>query len=231
MAWRETKPLMEVSMHQAATTKKLVIFDCDGVLVDSEHLSNQALIDCLSEVNIEMKIDEAFNQFKGRNLADCFTEIEKANFCSLPKIFETNFRQRRSEYFESRLQPINGIEWAVKKIPHAKCVASNGPHQMIKRNLELAGLTHHFGESIFSAYTIQKWKPEPDLFLYACKEMGAEPENCIVVEDSEVGVAAAQAGGFKVLAFGFQPTLGGDAISFNEMSELPDLVEQIFSTR
>lgn len=212
----------------SASSQNLVIFDCDGVLVDSEHISNQALIDCLSEIKIEMSVDEALLRFKGRNLTECFSEIQTLRNCLLPSSFESTFRQRRRDYFESQLQPIKGIHAAIQKIPHSKCVASNGPEQMIKRNLELTKLSHHFGENIFSAYSIQKWKPDPSLFLHACKKMRSEPRMCVVIEDSEAGVAAALAGGFNVLAFGFKASFC-EVVSFETMSELPDLIEQIFT--
>jgi HAD superfamily hydrolase (TIGR01509 family) len=208
--------------------KKLVIFDCDGVLVDSEHLSNQALVDCLAEVQINISTAEAIHRFKGRNLVDCFLEIETSHNCRLPEAFETDFRKKRAQYFESYLKPIDGIESAIKNISHMKCVASNGPQQMIKRNLEITGLGRYFGESIFSAYAVQKWKPDPDLFLHACKSMGVEPKDCIVVEDSDVGIRAARAGGLRVLAFGSPPMAGQDVTSFQDMSQLPALIDNLF---
>lgn len=207
--------------------KDLIIFDCDGVLVDSEHLANQALVDCLAEIQIKMTVDTAIQHFKGRKMADCFSEIEKTNNCILLEKFEASFRERMSEYFESRLKPIHGIADSLERIPHSKCVASNGPLKKTKRNLEIVGLAHHFGENIFSAYSIQKWKPEPDLFLHACREMASLPSNTIVVEDSELGIQAALAGGFKVLAFRIETVQNIDVVPFQDMSELPHLIDRL----
>ena len=203
---------------------QLVIFDCDGVLVDSEHLANLALVDCLAELQVHMTVDEAIRRFKGRKLADSFAEIEKTSNCNLPTTFEFTFRKRMSDYFELHLQAIPGVDEALKQIPLLKCVASNGPLQKTKRNLEITKLSPYFGENIFSAYTIQRWKPDPDLFLHACKEMGATPNQCIVVEDSESGIQAARAGGFKVLAYGFTSSQDENVIPFQCMSELPKLI-------
>lgn len=208
--------------------KKLIIFDCDGVLVDSEHLANQALVDCLADHQISMSQEEAFLRFKGRKLADCLLDIESTRNTKLPQSFEITFRKRMSEYFESGLRPIEGVKDAIERISHSKCVASNGPLEKMKRNLEITGLHHYFGNAVFSAYTIQKWKPEPDLFLHACKEMKFEPSNSIVVEDSEPGVQAALSGGFKVLAFGLSTIKDSRVTEFSAMSELPALVDQIF---
>ncbi len=210
-------------MKQPVNT--LVIFDCDGVLVDSEHLANQALVDCLADLQISMVVEDAIKKFKGRKLADCLTVIEKENGRALPELFEATFRQKMSEYFEAKLQPIEGVEKAIQSLPHLKCAASNAPLQKIKRSLEIVGLIHHFEENIFSAYTIQKWKPDPDLFLHACKEMGCRPSHSVVVEDSELGVQAALAGGFKVLAFGACTARHNDVTPFQYMSELPRLIQ------
>lgn len=209
--------------------KKLIIFDCDGVLVDSERLANQALVDCLAEHHVSMTVEDAIQRFKGRKLADCLAEIEVMKNASLPVTFEKTFRARMSGYFESQLGPVEGVEDALRRIPHSKCVASNGPIEKTRRNLEIAGLHRHFGENIFSAYTIQKWKPEPDLFLHACKEMGAEPANCIVVEDSELGIQAARAGGIAVLAYGVATARTPGVTPFQTMSELPGLIDRLFA--
>ena len=208
--------------------KKLVIFDCDGVLVDSEPLANHALVDCLSDLRVEMSVDEALKSFKGRKLAECLLEIEKTKNVILPGNFEKMLRDRMGDYFESKLRPISGVAEAIKGVKQLKCVASNGPLEKTKRNLEIVGLISHFGENIYSAYTIQKWKPEPDLFLHACKDMGSDPVNCIIIEDSELGIQAAVAGGFKVLAFGIQPAPNEAIKSFQDMAELPELIESIF---
>ncbi len=208
--------------------KKLVIFDCDGVLVDSEHLANKAFVDCLAEIQITITVEEAIRRFKGRKMADCFSDVESSEKCKLPSAFEADLRERMNGYFETHLKAVSGAESAVKSVTVAKCVASNGPLQKTKRNLEITKLSTYFGEDVFSAYTIQKWKPDPDLFLHACKMMGSTPDHCIVVEDSDSGIQAALAGGFKVLAFGAEHTSSGNVTSFQSMLELPSLVDSFF---
>lgn len=209
--------------------KKMVIFDCDGVLVDSEPLANLALVDCLAEIDIALSIEEANLRFIGRKLADCLLDIEKMSGRSLPATFVEDYRNRMSDYFEAKLQAVHGVVEAVQNIPHAKCVASNGPLVKMKRNLQITGLWPYFGENIFSAYTIEKWKPDPALFLHACKTMGYEPDQCVVVEDSHPGIQAALAGGFQVLAYktSFQ---NKSVTSFDSMAELPKLVEAALNT-
>lgn len=206
--------------------KKLVIFDCDGVLVDSEHLANQALVDCLAELDIAMTVDEAVQRFQGRRLRDCLAEIEQVRNCTLPKGFDKTYRDRTIVYYASKLRSVPGIEDAIKRVPYAKCVASNGPLDQMKTNLMATKLIHHFGENLFSAYAIQKWKPDPDLFLHACTQMGSSPDHCVVVEDSEAGVAAALAAGMRVFAFGHKPAAQARFTAFREMSTLPDLIQQ-----
>lgn len=209
--------------------QNLVIFDCDGVLVDSEHLANQALAECLADVGIHIDVAEATKRFQGRKLADCLAEIERDFTRELPDTFVSTFRAHTDIYFETKLQPIHGVEQAIQNIPFSKCVASNGPHLKIKKNLELVGLSQYFGDNIFSAYTIQKWKPEPDLFLHACKNMGGQIARSVVIEDSVPGIQAALAGGFKVLAYGIHTIHDKSVTSFKSMHELPALVRRAFS--
>lgn len=208
--------------------KQLVIFDCDGVLVDSEHLASVALVECLSEHNISMTAEEADVRFIGKRLAECLKDIERIHNRQLPVTFEAQYRQRMSDYFEAKLQAVPGVEDAIKKIAYPKCVASNGPREKIIKNLEITKLLQYFGDNIFSAYTINKWKPEPDLFLHACKTMGFEPHQALVVEDSAIGIQGALAGGFKVLAYKVY-VQNENVTQFNSMSELPDLIEKTFS--
>lgn len=209
--------------------KQLVIFDCDGVLVDSELLASVALVDCLTEHNIAMKAEDADERFKGKRLSDCLLEIEQLYSCKLPAEFTDVYRARMSEYFEAKLKAIDGVEDAIKKIPHPKCVASNGPLEKMKRNLEITGLRNYFEENIFSAYTIQKWKPDPDLFLHACKTMGSEPQHAVVIEDSAIGIRGALAGGFKVLAYNVPSVQNVNVTHFRYMSELPTHIRSVFN--
>ena len=215
----------------------LIIFDCDGVLVDSEGLANQALVDYLTELQIQIPFSEALRLFTGRRMKECLQEIEKISGQVLPENFETHFRQRMDLAFEKSLKAISGIEDALKNIPYPKCVASNAPLQKINKNLTLTDLHKYFDGNIFSSYTIQKWKPEPDLFLHACQTMGAQPHESVVIEDSALGVEAARRAGMRVLHFthsedplpGFRKLTSEtwpDYRAFGNMFDLPGLVSE-----
>ncbi len=213
--------------------KKLIIFDCDGVLVDSEQLTNKVLVDCLNELNFEMQYEEAFRKFKGCHLAECIAYIEAKNQKKLPPDFAQFFRAKMGLEFEVSLKPIPGVKEAIEELSDYNiCVASNGPPQKMQKTLSLTGLLHHFGSNIYSAYSIQKWKPEPDLFLYASSQHNVEPNNCIVIEDSVFGVTAAKRAKMKVL--GFAGANSADELAnagaqvFNDMLQLPKLIEQYF---
>ncbi len=209
---------------------KLIIFDCDGTLVDSENLANQVLVDYLQELNIQMSAFEALSRFKGRNMKECLREIEKLSNQFLPQDFEANYRQRMDIVFDRELKVIEGAEEVLKNISHPMCVASNAPVQKTKRSLATTKLDKYFGENIFSAYTIQKWKPEPDLFLHACKEMKFKPSQCVVIEDSDLGVQAGIKAGMQVLHYQSEETARpklNQVQVFSSMKELISLLGQI----
>jgi HAD superfamily hydrolase (TIGR01509 family) len=181
---------------------KCIIFDCDGVLVDSEPIAIQALIDLAAPFGFEMSLAQGMASFSGQSLPYCFEYIEKQIGKHLPSDFEILYRKISFEKFKSELQAVDGVKDFIESIKHLDIgVASSGPLDKIELNLNLTGLLPYFKKNIFSCYTIQKWKPEPDIFLYAAKEMGYSIEDCIVVEDSEMGVKAALDGGFKTYCY------------------------------
>lgn len=180
---------------------KCIIFDCDGVLVDTEKIGNGILLEMAAEHGFEMKLEDAYRDFNGRNLKECFLHIEEAIAKKLPESFESEYRQRSFEAFRTQVKPMEGVVSFLNslKIPYG--VASSGPVDKIRLNLEVAGLLDKFENKIFSSYEIKSWKPDPGIFLHAAKEMGFEVQDCIVVEDSKAGVMAGKAGGFKVYGF------------------------------
>ncbi|MBJ2172998.1 HAD family hydrolase [Aureibaculum sp. A20] len=179
---------------------KCVIFDCDGVLVDSEAISTQVMVDLLKTVDYHIDIEKAIDLFTGLALKDNFTLVEKKLGRKLPKDFEETYRALSFEAFQRDLKPIKGVHTLLDKLTIPFCVASSGPINKIKLNLKVTKLSHYFNDNIFSCYQINSWKPEPDIFLHAAKTMGFKPEECVVIEDSLPGVTAAKAGGFDVYA-------------------------------
>jgi HAD superfamily hydrolase (TIGR01509 family) len=183
-------------------TPKCILFDCDGVLVDSEPLAIQVLIDLSVPLGLEMSLAEGMASFSGQSLPYCFAYIEKQIGKALPLDFETLYRKISFEKFEKELQAIAGVKEFIESMQHLDMgVASSGPLDKIELNLKLTQLLPYFKKNIFSCYTIQKWKPEPDIFLHAAKEMGYDIADCIVIEDSEMGVKAALDGGFKTFCY------------------------------
>ncbi len=180
---------------------KCIIFDCDGVLVDSETLSNTVLIDMAKSVGLVMDLHMADKYFTGKSLARNFEYIEKKISKKLPYDFEKNFRKKSFAVFKNNLQPIDGVHDLLNRLTIPYCVASSGPLEKIKLNLTTTKLIDKFDNNIFSCYEIQSWKPEPTIFLHAAEKMGFQPSECVVVEDSISGVHAAKAGGFDVYAY------------------------------
>ncbi len=179
----------------------LVIFDCDGVLVDSEPLSNRVIAEQISSLGFPMTEKEAHSIFAGGSLEIVEKFILDKTGKPMPDYFEEEYRVRSTALFRSELVAIPGAEELLKSIKIPKCVGSNGPLSKIDENLRLTKMHHYFDGNFFSAYDIQKWKPLPDLYLYAAKKMGVDPAECVVVEDSVHGVQAAVAAGIKVYAY------------------------------
>lgn len=180
---------------------KCIIFDCDGVLVDTEKIGNGILLEMAAEYGFEMELEDAYRNFNGRNLKDCFRHIEEAIDKKLPETFESEYRERSFNAFKTEVKPMEGVFDFIEKLKIPYCVASSGPVEKIRLNLEAAGLLDKFENKIFSSYQINSWKPEPGIFLHAAKEMGFDVKDCIVLEDSKAGVKAGRSGGFKVYGF------------------------------
>jgi len=207
---------------------KCIIFDCDGVLVDTEKIGNGILLEMAAEHGFEMKIEDAYRDFNGRNLKECFQHIETAIDKKLPDNFETAYRERSFEAFRTQVKPMEGVVEFIDQLKISYCVASSGPVDKIRLNLEVAGLLDKFEGKIFSSYQIKSWKPEPGIFLHAAKEMGFDVKDCIVVEDSKAGVKAGINGGFKVYGFanGYnnEDLENEGAILFHSFEELSGLI-------
>lgn len=203
---------------------KCFIFDCDGVLVDSEAISIGTLVEMAKSHGASIDLDYAHQLFLGKSLEFCFNYISDLAQKKLPENFEEEFRKRTFEAFQKELQPIKGIHDLLAKINVPIAVASNGPTDKIRLNLTTTQLIDKFEGNIFSAYDINSWKPNPELYLHAAKTMGFDVKDCVIIEDSPAGVQAALSGGFDV--FGFTNHANFDALQqmniplFDDMTKL-----------
>lgn len=170
---------------------RCVIFDCDGTLVDSEFLCNLGLEIKLKDYGVEVSADDLMEKYRGGKLTQTLQEIEQDHQIKLRDDFIPSYRLLVDELFEEKLRPCVGVSEMLAALNLPKCVASNGPVKKIRKALLVTGLDGYFGDNLFSAFDVDSWKPNPDVFLHAAKVMGFAPDQCAVVEDSPVGVAAA----------------------------------------
>jgi HAD superfamily hydrolase (TIGR01509 family) len=208
---------------------RLVIFDCDGVLVDSERLAIRVDVDVLARLGWTISEAEAVERFVGLSMAQFRDRVESRIGRSLPDSWEEDFNRHLRAKFVSELRPVEGIVEALDAINDETCVASSGTHEKIRFSLSLTGLYERFKGRIFSAAEVSRGKPAPDLFLHAAERMGAVPRQCVVVEDSAPGVIAALAAGMRVLAYAGGVTTAEKlsqpgAVVFDDMRQLPALL-------
>tara|TARA_R110002049_G_scaffold206269_1_gene376806 strand:- start:51885 stop:52520 length:636 start_codon:yes stop_codon:yes gene_type:complete len=180
---------------------KCIIFDCDGVLVDSEPISIGILVDMANSYGAQIDLAYGMKHFKGSFMNACEAKISELINGKLPESFQTDYRTKSFQAFKENMKPIVGIKNVLKHLKLPFCVASSGPENKIRLNLELTGLLPYFENNIFSCYAIQKWKPDSAVFLWAAETMGFKPEDCLVIEDSLSGVKAAKNGGFDVFGY------------------------------
>jgi HAD superfamily hydrolase (TIGR01509 family) len=179
----------------------LVIFDCDGVLVDSELIFARVLAECLIAVDFPARIDDAITLGFGKNRATLSAAVAARFGRALPDTFFETFAARSAAAFEHELSPVPGVEDLLAALPMARCVASNGRLDRVRHRLTLTGLLPFFDPHVFSASQVAFGKPAPDLFLFAAQRLGATPGDCTVVEDSVPGVEAAVAAQIPVIGF------------------------------
>jgi HAD superfamily hydrolase (TIGR01509 family) len=210
--------------------KPLVIFDCDGVLVDSETIASTVFAEHLLEAGFPYTSLRCREQFTGLSLASCRQLIEAEHGRQLPQDFFEHLQSTTFARFAGNLQPVAGVVEVleyIKRLQWDTCIASSGSHDKMAHTLGITGLKPFFANRIFSASEVPRGKPAPDLFLHAAASLGFEPEACIVIEDSLPGVQAAVAAGMKVCAFGTIPDGYPDAQVFTAMSELPSILLSI----
>jgi len=180
---------------------QLVIFDCDGVLVDSERIAVRVDAIVLADLGWPLSEAEIIERFVGRSEEHIVREIEAHLGHSLPKNWEDAYQSLYTEAFETELKAVDGVVDALDQITTATCVASSGSHDKIRRSLRLTNLYERFEGQIFSASDVANGKPAPDLFLHAAARLGVQPARCAVVEDSRYGVEAARAAGMAVFGY------------------------------
>jgi HAD superfamily hydrolase (TIGR01509 family) len=188
-----------------ACCPELVIFDCDGVLVDSEQISNRVLAEMLSAEGLAKTLAEARRDYQGLLLRDILDSAEAELGCPLPAGWLERYERTRAEVFRRELEPVPGAAGAVSRVSGAGvrvCVASQGKLEKTRLSLELTGLRDLFTDrALFSAHCVARGKPHPDLFLHAASTMEADPVACVVVEDTPSGVLAAVAAGMRVYGY------------------------------
>jgi len=215
----------------------MVIFDCDGVLVDSEPLAFRVLLEGLTAAGHVMDEQAAYDRFLGRSLANLQSVLRREFGVELNAARLEEMRLRLFEVYRQELKPMPGVVETLDKLTIPYCVASSSLPDRMRLSLEVTELLPRFDPHLFSATMVANGKPEPDLFLYAAQEMGFPPEACLVIEDTAPGITAAQRAGMTVFAFtggghargpGYRQSLEAlsPAVLFDDMRQLPALIEE-----
>lgn len=199
---------------------QLIIFDMDGTLVQSEDCASQALKDIIP--TLSDSVHEVTNRYRGMRLSKIINDIESRFPSSVPDQWLDLYRAREELLSSTMITPSTGADAMLSQLSVDKCIASNAPVKKTRRSLELCGLSHHFPSGLFSADQVEAWKPDPKLFLHAAASSYASPSDCLVIEDSKVGVQAAQAAGMNCVFY--DPHKSGDmSDDVPIISELNDL--------
>jgi len=215
----------------------LIIFDCDGVLVDSEVISCRAHANALTRHGYPISSEQVSRRFLGRSTKQANLEIETELGRKLPEAYHGDLQDELFRSFEADLEAIRGIHDVLDVVTQAVCVASSGSHQRMQVSLGSTGLHERLAPNIFSSSQVKNGKPAPDLFLFAANQMRVPPERCVVIEDSLAGIAGARAAGMTVFGFcggshcgnGHAETLlqAGANLTFADMHQLPELVRRV----
>jgi HAD superfamily hydrolase (TIGR01509 family) len=182
------------------TKPDLIIFDCDGVLVDSEVLSCSCLSEGLAGYGIDLDLDQALELFLGRSMSAVLDHYQASGH-RIPEQFSTELKTRVRAVFETALCPIAGVNSVLEDLQIPHCVASSSDLDRVSFSLSLTGLAPHFDSRLYTAQMVARGKPAPDLFLYAAEKMRTDPRHTLVIEDSVSGVTAAKAAGMTVWGF------------------------------
>jgi HAD superfamily hydrolase (TIGR01509 family) len=214
----------------------LIIFDCDGVLVDSEVISCRAHADVLTRHGYPITPAQVLTRFLGISEREARRMVEDETGRKLPDDLEAQIKAATLQFYAGELQPIMHVAAAIAAIALPKCVASSSTPEKIRHGLDCTGLYDQLAPHIFSATQVARGKPAPDLFLFAAQQMKTAPENCLVIEDSVPGVTGARAAGMAVLGFhggshcppghGEKLRQAGAGLIFDDMRHLPELVRR-----
>lgn len=198
----------------------LVIFDCDGVLIDSELISARMLVAELAARNIDIDLAYVARHFLGRSYSVVLAQIRTEFGVELPEQFEADYRKRLLDAFETGLHIVPGVRDVIAGLSVPYCLATSSSPARLKRSLEIVGLDETFGKNTTTAAEVLSGKPAPDLFLLAARKMAVPPHRCLVIEDSLNGVRAARAAGMQVWRF-----VGGSHLAGFDEGEPEDAAE------
>jgi HAD superfamily hydrolase (TIGR01509 family) len=216
-------------------TWDLIIFDCDGILVDSEPIAARLFAVMLGEIGLPITYEETLQQFMGCSMPTWVTLIEQRLGRAVPPGFTSDFYSRLDAAFRRELRAVPGILSALDRIHAPTCIASNGTIAKTRMSLDLTGLLPRFEGRLFSATEVARGKPSPDLFLYAAQRMRASPARCAVIEDSPLGVQAGIAAGMHVFGYArlSQPGIlaAAGARVFSDMEDLSELLQEAGGVR
>ncbi|GAA1974211.1 HAD-IA family hydrolase [Amycolatopsis minnesotensis] len=226
---------MVAENNEKRSADRMVIFDCDGVLVDSETLSAQVMLEMAERLGVSFDTSAALAFIQGRKVADWVAELGETAGQEIPGDFVREFRARCAAAFDRDLAGIEGVEAVLGGLEEQYCCASSAPPDKIRHTLGHTGLLRFFSaDRVHSAYEVGIWKPDPGLFLHAAETHGVRPDRCAVVEDSAPGVLAGLRAGMTV--FGYAPdgtppagphAVPGDQVTwFGAMRELPALLRR-----
>ena len=179
----------------------LVIFDCDGVLIDSEIISARMLVEALAQLGVPIDLAYVGRHFLGRSYPVVMAQIRREFGLDLPDDFEDLYRARLMQAFDRELKIMPHVTDVLARLARPFCVATSSSPKRVEYSLRLVGLAHLLGPRLFTATMVARGKPAPDLFLHAAQAMGADPAGCLVIEDSLMGVKAARAAGMPVWRF------------------------------
>lgn len=208
---------------------KLVIFDCDGVLVDSERVTNRVFADMLNELGLPVTLDDMFERFVGHSMAQCLDLITEMLGHPPPASFVEAYRARTRAAHAAELVATPGVEEALARIRLPYCVASSGDHEKMRTTLGITGLWPRFEGRLCSVTEVPHGKPFPDVFLFAATRFGVNPSACVVVEDTPIGVMAGVAAGMTVFGYAaltpaHRLLKAGAHATFQHMHALPALL-------